>query len=127
APAEEGLVEADADVLEHSDRDDPIESLGHVAIVLQLEGDLAGQPFFLRAGARESVLLLRQRDPGDARAAMLGEIERKPTPAAADVEHALVRRDQELGREMAFLGELGVVERLAAGLEIAAAVLPVGV
>src|SRR5712691_3567559 len=73
------------------------------------------------------MLLLRQRDADDVRAAMLGEIERKPAPAAADFEHAPARRDQELRREVAFLGELGVIERLVAGLEIGAAVLPVGV
>ena len=36
-------------------------------------------------------------------------------------------RDQELCREVALLGQLGVVERLVLRLEIGAAVLPVGV
>ena len=35
--------------------------------------------------------------------------------------------DEKLGRKMAFLGELGVVERLFRRFEIGAAVLPVGV
>ena len=35
--------------------------------------------------------------------------------------------DQQLGGEVAFLGELRVVERLLGMLEIGAAVLPVGV
>ena len=73
------------------------------------------------------MLLLRQRDAGDARRGQLGEILRKTAPAAPDVEHALARLDQKLRRQMAFLGELGIVERLARCLEVAAAILPVGV
>ena len=60
--------------------------------------------------------------------ANLGEIERKPAPAAADVEHrgaGLV--DAKLGREVALLGELGIVERLVGRLEIGAAILLVAV
>ena len=40
--SEESVVEADADVLEHADRDDTIEFLRPVAIVLQTEVDPAG-------------------------------------------------------------------------------------
>ena len=58
---------------------------------------------------------------------MFREVERKAAPAAADVEHPLAGRGQELGREMAFLGELGIVERLVGRLEIGAAVLQVEV
>ena len=56
-----------------------------------------------------------------------GEVKRKAAPAAADVEHALAGRCQELGREMALLGELGIVERLIGRFEIGAAILPVDV
>ena len=73
---------------------------------------MLGQSLLARARARERKLLLRKRDAGDAPAAELGEIERKPAPAAADVEHALSGVDQKLRREMPLLGELGVVERL---------------
>ena len=38
--AEERVVEADADMLEHADRDDAVELLRHVAIVLQAELDV---------------------------------------------------------------------------------------
>ena len=85
------------------------------------------RPFSAARVARDCELFLRQRDAGDPRAAVFGEIERKPAPAGADVEHALAGLDQQLGREMALLGELGVVERLVGRLEIGAAVLPVGV
>src|SRR5437870_2262762 len=58
---------------------------------------------------------------------MLGEIEGKPAPAAPDVEHALVRGDQKLGREVSLFGKLRIVERLTVRLEIGAAVLPIRV
>ena len=57
----------------------------------------------------------------------LGEIEAEPAPAGTDIEHAVARPDQELGRQMALLGELGVVERRIRRVEIGAAILPVGI
>jgi hypothetical protein len=54
--------------------------------------------------------MLGERDAGRVRVAVLGDIERKPAPAAADVEHALARRDQKLGGEVAPFGELRIVE-----------------
>src|SRR5262249_5597384 len=60
-------------------------------------------------------------------AAKLGEIECKPAPTAADVEHAPIRREEKLGRKVTFLRRLGIVGRWVAGLEIGAAVLPVGI
>ena len=48
--AKEGVVKADSDMLEHANRDDAIEFLRHVAIILQPEPDLVGQP--LLGGAR---------------------------------------------------------------------------
>ena len=44
ALAEKSVIEADADMLEHADRDDPVEALRHVAIVLQPELDIGRQP-----------------------------------------------------------------------------------
>jgi len=78
------------------------------------------------------VLFLRQRDAGNVRAGDLGHVKAEPAPAAADIEHAqipivAVAAEQQLGGEVTLLGELGVVERLLRALEIAAAVLPVGV
>jgi hypothetical protein len=127
ALAKEGVIKADAYMLEHADRDDAVEFLRHVPVVLQSELDLLRHSFFARARPRERKLLLRKRDAGNARPAELGKIERKPAPAAADVEHAPVLRHEKLRRKMPFLGELGVVERLFLGFEIGAAVLPIGV
>ena len=65
AAPEIGLVEIDADMLEHSDRHDAVERAFDVAIVLEQE--LAGSRQILlgRAGIRHLQLLGRQRDAGD--------------------------------------------------------------
>ena len=73
------------------------------------------------------MLLLRQRDAGDARLGGLGEVEREAAPAASDIKHRRPGRDAQLRGEVTPLGELGVVERLTLGLEIGAAVLLIGV
>ena len=61
------------------------------------------------------------------RAGGLGEVEGEAAPAASDIEHRRPGLDEQLRREVAFLGELGVVERLTLGLEIGAAILLVGI
>ena len=42
-----------------------------------------------------------------------GEVEREAAPARADVEHLMAGLGQELRRDVAFLGELGIVEALS--------------
>ena len=81
----------DADVLEHADRDDAVERTFDVAVVLQLEATVGARPFSAARSLAMRVLLLRQRHASDLGAGDLGEIEREPAPAAADVEHALAR------------------------------------
>ena len=70
-------------------------------------------------------LLLRQRDAGDLDVAVLGEIEAEPAPAGADVEHPLSRLERELGGDVALLGELRVLQRRDAVLEVGAGILQV--
>src|SRR5215813_14362496 len=125
--AEKRVVVADAHVLEHADRDDAVEPAGQVAIILEVDFDRLRHALFSRAHAGNRVLLARERDAGYARAGELGEIESEATPTAADVEDALILRQQQLGCEMAPLGELRIVERLVGGLEIGATVLSVGI
>jgi hypothetical protein len=112
---------ADADMLEHADRDDAIERSGDVAVVhepkLRVLPLSAIECSLLRAG----VLLLRERDAGHVGAGNLGEIKSKTAPAAADIEHIRTGLDQQLRREVPLLGELRVVERLIRTLEIGAA------
>src|SRR5262249_49301557 len=88
ALAEESIVVADTDMVEHPDGDDAIEFLHDVAIVLQPDFHPFRETLFGSPHARDRVLLLRKGDAGDACSAQLGEIERKSTPAAADVEHS---------------------------------------
>ena len=101
--AEELLVLEHADMLEHADRDDPVEAAGLLAIVAQLEPHPVGQPAAPRALAADLELMPRERDAEHLARAGLGEIEREPAPARADVEHALAGAQQQLGREMALL------------------------
>ena len=127
AASEEPVVEADPDMLEHADGDHPVEFFRDVAIVLQAELDGAAELLLARPDTRQRKLLLRQGDAGNPRAGIFGEIERKPAPAATDVEHAGPRLDPQLGGEVTFFCELGVVEGGRGGIEIGAAVLPVGI
>ena len=114
-------------MFEHADRHDAVESALDVAIIDQAEIRVLRQAAFERAVLRDLELLLRQRDAGDLGAGDFGEIERKPAPAAADIEHLGARRRAQLGRQMTPFGELGVVERLVGRLEIGAAILLVAV
>ena len=125
--AEIGVVEADADVLEHADRDDAVEAAANVAVILEPEACLLGLPALQGSFGRARVLLLRQRDAGDARLGGLGEVEGEAAPAASDIKHRRPGGDAQLRGEVTPLGELGVVERLTLGLEIGAAVLLIGV
>src|SRR6185437_17034784 len=85
----EGLVEIDADMLEHADRDDAIELALDVAVVLQQELGCAAKPAFGSTDVRGLPLLDRQRYAGDIGAQGLGEIETKAAPATSDIEHAM--------------------------------------
>ena len=57
----------------------------------------------------------------------LREIEREAAPAAADVEHALPRLQQQLGGDMALLVGLRLLDGLIGREEVGAGILPVGV
>ncbi len=122
------LVMADADMLEHADRDDAVERAFHVAIILQAEIGPPGEAPLLGAAPRHAMLFLRQRHSGDLRSRMGGEVKSHSAPTAANVEHGKTRPiKQQLGGDMALLGQLGIVQRLVGRLEISAGILPVGV
>ena len=63
-------------------------------------------------------MLLRKRDARHPREAQFGKVKRKPAPPAADIEHAVAGFDEELRGEMAFLGELRIIERLVIRLNV---------
>ena len=87
----------------------------HVAIVLEEEFRRPRQVFLGGPCIRHLQLLGRQRDAGDVGAGHFRQIEAKPAPAGADVEHAVAAPDQELGGKMTLLGELGIV-KVASGV-----------
>jgi hypothetical protein len=124
---EKSVVEADADMLEHPDRDDTVEGALDIPVVGEPEIDLGSEPAFAGPRLRRLELLARQGDPGHLRAAELGEIVRKTAPPGADVEDAVAGAGAELRRQMSFFGELGIIQGLGRRLEIGAAVLAVGI
>jgi len=79
--AEKSIVVADADVLEHADRDDAVEGPLNGAIVFEAEIRDPVQALFLGARARQRELFLRERHAFDMGAAHLGEVEAEPAPA----------------------------------------------
>jgi hypothetical protein len=60
--------------------------------------------------------------PRHARSALRGRVERETAPAAADLEHVVVRPDAELLAEPPVLRLLGIRQRLAGMLEVRARV-----
>jgi len=112
-------------MLEHADRDDPVELLVHFAIVEQVEGNLVRRPILLRTLPGDVELLLGKSDPFDLHARGPCELKRESAPTAADVEHFIARVEQQLGGEVAFLGSLRLLERLLARREVGAGILPV--
>ena len=55
---EELVIAVDADVLEHADRDDAVEPLANVAIVLQSKFNSVGEPGLAGATGGDGELLL---------------------------------------------------------------------
>src|SRR5262245_482628 len=80
-----------------------------------------------RALICDRILLLRQRDSSDVGASEFRQVQAKPAPAAADVQNALPSGQPQLCSKMTLFCELRVVERCVWRLEIAAAVLSVGI
>src|SRR5579863_10783029 len=100
-------------MLEHADRNDAVEGLADVAIILKAEFDVLRQAGLAGAAFCDGELLLGQGDPGHPRAGDARKIEREAPEPAADIKRRRALLDQELGGEMAPLGGLSVVERLA--------------
>ena len=73
--------------------------------------DLARKSGLGGAGRRDAVLFLRQCDAHDPRAVIARERQRHAAPAAADIENAHPRFDQEFLGDMRLLGGLRLVER----------------
>ena len=114
----------DAHMLEHADRDDPIEAAADLGVVLELETHATLQPLLGGALAGDTQLLPAERYTGDLGAGAFGQVDAKPSPTGADVEHPLPRSERKLGGDMTLLGELRLVQILAVD-EVATGVLPI--
>jgi len=90
---EERAVVVDPDMLEHSDRHDPVVPSAFFAIVAQVKPDPIGKTRGCGAPRRYLVLLDREGKPRDISAAFAGEVECEPAPAGADIKHPLTGED----------------------------------
>ena len=95
------------DMLEHADGHDAIVLPPVVAVVLQPKLDAIRQapPRRFRGGG--VALLLGEGEAHHLDAGVLGEVHGDAAPAAADVQHALPRREAELAPDVCALGCLG--------------------
>jgi hypothetical protein len=69
------------------------------------------------------MLFLGKRDTDDLDVVQRRQIERKLAPAATDVEHALTRREVELGRQEPQLVALRLLQGIVVAQEISAGIL----
>ena len=128
AGAEESFELRHADMLEHADRDDPVEAVasrGEIAIVDQLElhavGDASGGGAFF--GQRK--LLLREGNAMHRHIGASGEEDRHAAPATANVEYGLAGLQRKLGSDMGQLGLLRLLQRHSLFGPVGAAILHV--
>ena len=70
----------------------------HVAVVLQPDVDAVVEPGLRDLARRPRVLLLGERDAGDAAAGLARGVHREPAPAAADLEEVVLARTAAAGR-----------------------------
>lgn len=80
-------------MFEHADRNNPVEFLFEIAIILQAEFNPIGEAVLGGVGASGCELLLRQRNAGDTGVAMVCQVQRQAAPTRTDVEHARVVPD----------------------------------
>ena len=118
----------DADRLEHGDREDAVHGAVPVAVVQQLETHAVGEALLLGPRPRRFQLLDRERDAGDPRAPVARQRQRHAAPAATDLQHLQPGPvEPQLGRDVALLERLRLVQRFLAGREVGAGVLQVAV
>jgi hypothetical protein len=106
----ESIIEIDADMFEHADRDDAVEGTGNVTVIDSVERGVGIQMVLVGAMFCPFELLLRQRDAGNMCAAVFRRIEREPTEATSDVEKPMTFFEEKLCGKVALLCKLSVVE-----------------
>lgn len=116
-------VPCGAHVFGHADGGDGVVGpVGDVAVVLHPDLDPVGEalPGDALAGVRR--LFLREGHADHAHAELAGRVDRHRTPAAADVEESLPRRQLQLAADEFELVALGVLQRAVRGLPVGARV-----
>ena len=112
---EEQTVVFLADVLEHADRDNPVELLVHVLVAQLAEFDALGNLFSLSQPPRIFQLLITERDADHTRlGGALGDFYRQVAPAGAHIEDTTVRPHTvkpQLGHDVVDLRVLRFVQR----------------
>ena len=117
----------DPNVFEHANRNDPVEPLVDVSIVLQQKSGVLAQSPLRGSLISNRMLFFGQRYAGNIGSPDFCKIESETAPAASDVEYALIAVNSELRRDMPLLGKLRIVERGVRRFEVGAAVLPIGI
>ena len=116
-----------ADVFEHADGHDPVETFLDQTVILQAEVDPIAQVLCHRAPVGDGQLFRRQGHPCHVRAGDFSQIQPHAAPAAADVENGMSCPGAKLGDDMAFLGQLGFLQTGVRMLIIGAGILHIGI
>ena len=98
------------DGLHHFDGDNFIVGAGEIAVIAELDVDAVGEAGGGNARAGEVVLLLGNRDGGDAAAVGLGGVEGPAAPAGADLEDVIGGGEAEGAAEGVVFLALGFLE-----------------
>src|SRR5579884_4112401 len=88
-----------ADRLDHLDRDQLVVAAGEVAVVLAQHRDPVLEPGRAYARAGELVLLARDRRGGHVAAVAPRRVQGETAPAAAELDHAIARRQRQLATD----------------------------
>ncbi len=107
----------------HADGGDRVVGpVADVAVVLHTDLDPVGEPLLGDALTGVGRLLLGEGHADHAHAVLTGRVDRHRTPAAADVEEALTRRQLQLAADEFELVALGVLQGAVRGLPVGARV-----
>ena len=108
AGAEEGVVLAPVDGLDHLDGDQLVEGAVEVPVVAVEHGDPVGQAVLDHPLGGVPELGVRDGGGGDPAAVGRGGVDGEAAPSGADLDHVVVGAEAELGAQAVELGPLGV-------------------
>jgi hypothetical protein len=124
---EECAVVRRSNMLEHTDREDAIETALNGAIVAELERNPIFESYLSNALTSDAQLFGRQCNTENLHSCGLSYLNGEAAPAAADIEHALTRLQEQLGDNVLFLLPLRLFQRKARPLKVGAGILKIGI